>query len=154
AKIVHGLRQIWQVLRHPRAALPALGELALRPEHVWHPFDKRKPFALKKRVRTWFAVELFQFPLEVECLQMRWRASKMDINHPLCFSGKICMGRFARGWSAGEPTTKQRVEGNAADASHAGLEEKPPCLKLDRRTVEVLERVHDSVPVDYFVQIQ
>src|SRR5262249_30711913 len=107
-----------------------LRETALRSEHVRHAFDERKPFAFEKRIRTRLAVELGKLRFVIERVQVGGRAREMNINDAFCFRGKMwprCLRRRLGRKGAAE----ERVEGNAANTSHAGFEKKPARLKLN-----------------------
>jgi hypothetical protein len=118
------------------------GELALRPEHVRHAFNEREPLAPEKRIRARLAIELHQLGLVVEGFKMRWRAREVDVYDAPGLGGMMRAWPFYVARFPGGVPGEQRVEGDAADARHAGLQEKAARLKLDGRAAEEFRGVH------------
>jgi hypothetical protein len=117
-----------------------LRKFALRSEHVGHAFNERKPLAFQEGIRTRLAVKLRQLRLEIERIQVRRRPCEVNVNDPLCSGGKMGARAFHGGFASG--SAEQRVEGDATETGHAGLEEKAACLKFDGRASEKFRGGH------------
>src|SRR5208282_6427402 len=88
-KIVNVLFQMRQAIGDPLAALSRLVKGVLGAEQLGHAIDEGKAFAGQKRERTILAVQLGQFGLMLEKLQLAWRPSHVQIDNALRARSKL-----------------------------------------------------------------
>ena len=96
ADVVHDLRQVRQHLGKLRAALPVLRELEPRPQHRRVGADERIALPADHRGRNRLALQLRQFRLVVEQVELARRARHEQMDDPLRLRRRSAAAAAAR----------------------------------------------------------
>ena len=144
ADLVDDFLEMGQPVGDPLAALAGLVEGELRAEHLRHALDEGELLAFEVFLRALLAVELGEFRLVVEELELARRAGHVQVDHALCLRSEVGeIGHQRIRWILlQDGAVALRSEPQPAEADRAVLQEMPTRLVAGAIEVELLEEVH------------